>query len=144
MPAGMGYPQPPLATCSVRHHPLGEKLPNIQPTPPLSQLVLHYPTLLLSYPCPITTHPCKQPFPLLVIRSFILPKMYPVCKCMQRECCQPRQCSVLVSWPCWRTQEMNPRERSCPHCVSFLWSPDEEKKDAGKKAFLWNKSEPIL
>jgi len=30
MPAGMGHPQPPWATCSVRHHPLGEKLlPNI-------------------------------------------------------------------------------------------------------------------
>ena len=27
MPAGMGHPQPPWATCSVRHHPLGEKLP---------------------------------------------------------------------------------------------------------------------
>jgi len=38
MPAGMGHPQPPWATCSVRHHPLGEKLPpNIQPKPPLSQ-----------------------------------------------------------------------------------------------------------
>jgi len=24
MPAGMGHPQPPWATCSVRHHPLGE------------------------------------------------------------------------------------------------------------------------
>jgi len=29
---------PPWATCSVRHHPLGEKLPpHIQPKPPLSQ-----------------------------------------------------------------------------------------------------------
>ena len=38
MPAGMGHPQPPWATCSVRHHPLGEKLPpHIQPKPPLSQ-----------------------------------------------------------------------------------------------------------
>ena len=27
MPPGMGHPQPPRATCSVRHHPLGEKLP---------------------------------------------------------------------------------------------------------------------
>ena len=26
-PAGMGHPQPPWATCSVRHHPPGEKLP---------------------------------------------------------------------------------------------------------------------
>jgi len=35
MPAGMGHPQPPWATCSVHHHPLGEKLPpNIQPKPP--------------------------------------------------------------------------------------------------------------
>ena len=25
MPAGMGHPQPPWATCSVHHHPLGEK-----------------------------------------------------------------------------------------------------------------------
>jgi len=34
----MGHPQPPWATCSVRHHPLGEKLPpHIQPKPPLSQ-----------------------------------------------------------------------------------------------------------
>jgi len=24
MPPGMGHPQPPWATCSVRHHPLGE------------------------------------------------------------------------------------------------------------------------
>jgi len=39
MPAGMGHPQPPWATCSVRHHPLGEKLPpNIQPKPPLNTL----------------------------------------------------------------------------------------------------------
>ena len=27
MPPGMGHPQPPWATCSVRHHPLGEELP---------------------------------------------------------------------------------------------------------------------
>jgi len=27
MPAGMGHPQPPWATCSVRHHPLSEKPP---------------------------------------------------------------------------------------------------------------------
>ena len=40
MPAGMGHPQPPWATCSVHHHPLGEKLPpHIQPKPPLSQLL---------------------------------------------------------------------------------------------------------
>lgn len=37
-----------------------------------------------------------------------------------------------------------PQGKVMAHCVSFLWSPDEEKKDAGKKAFLWNKSEPIL
>jgi len=38
MPAGMGHPQPPWATCSVRHHPLGEKCPpHIQPKPPMSQ-----------------------------------------------------------------------------------------------------------
>ena len=38
MPAGMGHPQPPWATCSVRHHPLGEKLPpHNQPKPPMSQ-----------------------------------------------------------------------------------------------------------
>ena len=54
MPAGMGHPQPPWATCSVRHHPLGEKLlPNIQPKPPLSQ----FKTIP---PCPITIHPHKQ------------------------------------------------------------------------------------
>ena len=35
---GLGHPQPPWATCSVRHHPLGEKLPpNIQPKPALPQ-----------------------------------------------------------------------------------------------------------
>ena len=34
----VGDPQLPWATCSVRHHPLGEKLPpHIQPKPPLSQ-----------------------------------------------------------------------------------------------------------
>jgi len=48
MPAGMGHPQPPWATCSVRHHPLGEKLPpDIQHKPPLS----HFKTIA---PCPIT------------------------------------------------------------------------------------------
>jgi len=63
MPAGMGHPQPPWATCSVRHHPLGEKLPpHLQPKPPLSQ----FKTIP---PCPIATLPCKQPFPLLFIRS---------------------------------------------------------------------------
>jgi len=63
MPPGMGHPQPPWATCSVRHHPLGEKLPpHIQPKPPLSQ----FKTIP---PCPITLHPHKQPFPLLFIRS---------------------------------------------------------------------------
>ena len=46
----MGHPQPPWATCSVRHHPLGEKLPpHIQPKPPLSQ----FKTIP---PCPITIH----------------------------------------------------------------------------------------
>jgi len=63
MPAGMGHPQPPWAPCSVRHHPLGEKLPpHIQPKPPLSQFKT-------TPPCPITIHPHKQPFPLLFIRS---------------------------------------------------------------------------
>ena len=63
MPPGMGHPQPPWATCSVRHHPLGEKLPpHIQPKPPLSQ----FKTIP---PCPITIHPHKQPFPLLFIHS---------------------------------------------------------------------------
>ena len=52
MPAGMGHPQPPWATCSVRHHPLGEKLPpHIQPKPPLSQCKT-------IPPCPIAVHPC--------------------------------------------------------------------------------------
>jgi len=63
MPAGMGHPQPPWATCSVRHHPLGEKLPpNIQPKPPLSQLKT-------IPPWPITVPPHKQPFPLLFVHS---------------------------------------------------------------------------
>jgi len=63
MPAGMGHPQPPWATCSVRHHPLGEKLPpHIQRKPPLSQLKT-------IPPCPVTIIPCKQPFPLLFICS---------------------------------------------------------------------------
>ena len=54
MPAGMGHPQPPWATRSVRHHPLGEKLlPHIQPKPPLSQ----FKTIP---PCPVTIHPRKQ------------------------------------------------------------------------------------
>ena len=57
MPAGMGHPQPPWATCSVRHHPLGEKLPpHSQPKPPLSQFES-------ISPCPIKIHPRKQPFP---------------------------------------------------------------------------------
>ena len=48
---------------SVRQHPLGEKPSlHIQPKPPLSQ----FKTIPL---CPITTHLCKQPFPLLFIRS---------------------------------------------------------------------------
>jgi len=48
MPAGMGHPQPPWTTCSVRHHPLGKKPPpNLQPKPPLSQ----FKTIP---PCPIT------------------------------------------------------------------------------------------
>ena len=55
MPTGMGHPQPPWATCSVRHHPLNENLPpHIQPKPPLSQ----FKTIP---PCPITIHPHKQP-----------------------------------------------------------------------------------
>jgi len=63
MPAGMGHPQPPWATCSVRHRPLGEKLPpHIQPKAPLSQ----FKTIS---PCPVTTHTRKQPFPLLFIQS---------------------------------------------------------------------------
>jgi len=54
MPAGMGHPQPPWATCSVRHHPLGEKLPHhIQPKPSLSQ----FKAIL---PCPITIQTHKQ------------------------------------------------------------------------------------
>ena len=58
-----GASTPPWATCSVRHHPLGEKLPpHIQPKPPLSQLKT-------IPPCPITIHPHKQPFPLLFVRS---------------------------------------------------------------------------
>jgi len=63
MPPGMGHPQPPWATCSVRQHPLGEKRPpNIQPKPPPSQ----FKTIP---PCPITIHPRKQPFSLLFICS---------------------------------------------------------------------------
>ena len=63
MPAGMGHPQPPWATCSVRHHPLGEKLPpHIQPKPALSQ----FKTIP---PCPVVIHPRKQPFPLLFMHS---------------------------------------------------------------------------
>ena len=51
---------------TVRHHPLGEKLPpNIQPKPPLSQFKT-------TPPCPITTHPHKQPFPLLFIGSVLI------------------------------------------------------------------------
>jgi len=46
-----GASTPPWATCSVHHHPLGEKLPpHIQPKPPLSQ----FKTIP---PCPITIHP---------------------------------------------------------------------------------------
>ena len=60
----MGHPQPPWATYSVRHHPLGEKLPpNIQPKPPLSQFKT-------TPPRPITIHPSKQPFPLLFYAPF--------------------------------------------------------------------------
>jgi len=29
MPQGIGHPQPPWATCSLRHHPLSEKLPQV-------------------------------------------------------------------------------------------------------------------
>jgi len=59
----MGHPQPPWATCSVRHHPLGEKLPpHIQPKPPLSQFKP-------IPPHPITIPPHEQPFPLLSIHS---------------------------------------------------------------------------
>ena len=56
MPAGMGHPQPPWATCSVRHHPLGEKLPpHIQPKPPLSQFRTILSLPYLSYlPCATT------------------------------------------------------------------------------------------
>ena len=58
-----GASTPPWATCSVRHHPLGEKLlPHIQPKPPLSQSKT-------IPPCPITVHPHKQPFPLLFMCS---------------------------------------------------------------------------
>ena len=54
MPPGMGHPQPPWATCSVHHHPLGKKFPlDIQPKPPLSQ----FKTIP---PAPITIHPHKQ------------------------------------------------------------------------------------
>ena len=63
MPPGMGHPQPPWATCSVRHHPLCEKLlPNIQPKPPLSQ----FKTIP---PYAITIHLRKQPMPLLFVCS---------------------------------------------------------------------------
>ena len=64
MPAGMGHPQPPWATCSVRHHPLGEKLSSsIQPKPLLSQ----FKTIP---PCPTTIHPCKKPFPSCLYAPF--------------------------------------------------------------------------
>jgi len=37
--SGMGHPQPPWATCSVRHHPLCNELsPDIQPRSSLLQL----------------------------------------------------------------------------------------------------------
>ena len=50
----MGHPQPPWATCSVCHHPLGEKLPpNIQPKPPLSQ----FKTIP---PCPVTLQQTQE------------------------------------------------------------------------------------
>jgi len=43
MPAGMGHPQPPWATCSVRHHPLGEKPPpHIQPKLPLKTQIADF------------------------------------------------------------------------------------------------------
>jgi len=46
MPPGMGHPQPPWATCSVRHHPPGEKLPpkreEVLHTEPLSPSPLHF------------------------------------------------------------------------------------------------------
>ena len=71
MPAGMGHPQPPWATCSVRHHPLGENLPpNIQPKPPLSQSQT-------IPPCPITVHPHKQMFILLFWGLTRLPSFAP-------------------------------------------------------------------
>ena len=77
MPAGMGHPQPPWATCSVRHHPLGEKFPpNIQPKPPLSR----FKTIP---PCPITIHPRKQPSPLLLIRSRAAAVRSPCSRCSQ-------------------------------------------------------------
>ena len=60
----MGHLQPPWATCSVRHHPLGEKLPpHLQPKPPLS----HFKTIP---PCPITIHPHKQLLPSCLYCSF--------------------------------------------------------------------------
>ena len=98
MPPGMGHPQPPWATCSVRHHPLGEKLPpNIQPKPPLSQFKT-------TPPCPVTIHPHKQPFPLLFSaelgRGFctaLITSIWPLClpsedvsilmNAMQASCC---------------------------------------------------------
>jgi len=63
MSAGMGHPQPPWATCSVRHHPLREKLPpNISPNSPLSQ----FKTIP---PCPIAVYPREHPFLFLFIHS---------------------------------------------------------------------------
>ena len=57
MPAGMGHPQPPWATCSVRHHPLGEKLPpDVTPRHPTS------PNVTLCHPMsPHVTHITPQP-----------------------------------------------------------------------------------
>jgi len=40
MPAGMGHPQPPWATCSVRHHPLGESLFRWNTSSPIQSLAL--------------------------------------------------------------------------------------------------------
>jgi len=102
MPAGMGHPQPPWATCSVRHHPLGEKLPpHLQPKPPLSQ----FKTIP---PCPITVHPGKQPLPLLS-GSQGLTAQPGLLSCS--DCCwsMQRKCRAL------------PREGShCLQCAVFL------------------------
>ena len=66
MPAGMGHPQPPWATCSVRHHPLGEKLPpRIQPKPPLS----HFKTIVPIFPCIHMAHSHDRALYFLFIYS---------------------------------------------------------------------------